>query len=177
MKNTFIFAIAIILAGGSGFILQRYLAENTVSTLTSRTSMARPDFAMKDLDGKLRDIKEWDGKIIILNFWATWCPPCLKEIPDLIKLQNLYGQQGLQIIGIAIDNDDDVRAFIKKTGINYPVMASQQAGELAGLYGNKIGGLPYTAIINRDGEITETIIGVLHMQRAEKILSALGLSI
>jgi thiol-disulfide isomerase/thioredoxin len=112
----------------------------------------------------------------MLNFWATWCGPCLKEIPDLIELQTRYGQQGLQIIGIAIDNEDDVREFAEKAGMNYPIMVSEQAAmELSSAYGNHIGGLPFTAVINRNGEITDTITGALDARRAKKILSSLGL--
>lgn len=183
MKNTLIFAIAITLAGISGFGLQRYLAKDPhdghnpaiIPTPKLVANTPRPDFAMPDLDGKLRDINEWDGKIIIINFWATWCAPCMEEIPDLIELQNRYGKQGLQVIGIAIDKEENVREFAKKMGINYPLMASETAGELSSLYGNHIGGLPFTAIINRDGKITEAIIGILDIPRAEKILSRLGI--
>jgi peroxiredoxin len=175
MKNALIFAVVIVLASISGFALQSYLAEDKARISKPENKILRPDFAMNDLDGKLRDIKEWDGKIIILNFWATWCAPCLKEIPDLIELQNRYGSLGLQIIGIAIDEEESVRKFVKKIGINYPVMASESAGELSSLYGNKIGGLPFTAVIDRSGIITDTVTGVLHRHTAEKILSELGL--
>lgn len=176
MKNALIFAVIMMFAGISGFALQRHLAEDASSIATTVTDTLRPEFAMTDLDGKLRDIKEWDGKIVMLNFWATWCAPCMKEIPDLIELQNHYGQQGLQIIGIAIDNEDTVRQFAEEIGINYPVMVSEQAAiELSNRYGNHIGGLPFTAVINRNGEITNTITGALNLQSTEKILSALGL--
>jgi peroxiredoxin len=176
MKNIFIFATIISLAGASGFALQRHLSDDTSNNISTQVSHTiRPDFSMMDLDGKLRDIKEWDGKIVLLNFWATWCAPCMKEIPDLIELQNRYGQQGLQVIGIAVDNEEAVREFTEKSGINYPVMASEMAGELSSLYGNQIGGLPFTAVINRNGEITGTITGVLDIPKAEEILSALGI--
>jgi len=178
MKNTLIFAVIVSLAGISGFALQRHLSESAASAPIPLTHIARPEFAMMDLDGELRDIKEWDGKVVMLNFWATWCAPCMKEIPDLIELQDRYGEQGMQIISIAIDNEEAVRDFAEKTGINYPVMVGEQtAMEISSQYGNHIGGLPFTAVINRDGEITETIMGALDLPRAQKILSALGLDI
>ena len=78
-----------------------------------------------DLDGNLRNIKEWDGKLILLNFWATWCPPCKKEIPVFIELQTAYKDQNFQIIGIAIDDEEAVAEFAKHIGINYPTLLTE----------------------------------------------------
>lgn len=181
MKNTLIFIIAIVIAGGSGFAIQRYLAKNEASQTsvakitTNNIGQQRPEFAMKDLDGKLRNIKEWDGKVILVNFWATWCPPCLKEMPYFVELQETYGEQGLQIIGIAIDDEEDARTFADDMGINYPIMAGElDTIDLSRRYGNRIGGLPYSVFINRKGEITDTITGELDKIKAEKILKKLG---
>ena len=187
MKNTLTFIIVIAIAGVSGFVMQRYLAKEEarqtaieINSMTANTAtnlgQIRPEFAMKDLDGELRNIKEWDGKIVLVNFWATWCPPCLKEMPYFVELQIEYGEQGFQIIGIAIDDEDAVRAFADDMDINYPIMAGElDTIDLARRYGNRIGGLPYSVVINRKGEITDTITGELDKIRAEKILKKLGL--
>ncbi len=179
MKNTLIFIIAITIAGGAGYGLQRYLTKQELQSKDLANPILgqiRPEFAMKDLDGKLRNIKEWDGKIVLLNFWATWCPPCLREMPYFVELQKTYGEQGFQIIGIAIDDEDAVRAFADEMDINYPIMAGElEAIELSKRYGNRVGGLPYSVLINRKGEITDTITGELHKIKAEEILKKVGL--
>ena len=81
----------------------------------------RPVFSMPDRYNKVRNIKEWHGKIILLNFWATWCPPCRKEMPAFIELQKKYGPQGFQIIGVALDETKLVNSFADKIGVNYPL--------------------------------------------------------
>jgi thiol-disulfide isomerase/thioredoxin len=182
VKNTILFATIISIAGVSGFAMQRYLAKEKINQTsianikTANLGQPRPEFAMKDLDGELRNIKEWDGKVVLVNFWATWCPPCLKEMPYFVELQKEYGEKGFQIIGIAIDDENDARTFANDMGINYPIMAGEiETIELSQRYGNHIGGLPYTVVINRKGEITDTIMGELDKIRAEKILKKLGL--
>jgi peroxiredoxin len=177
MKNTLIFIIVIILAGGAGFILQLNLYTKH-SQNDQVIGQQRPEFSAADLNGQLRNIKEWDGKLIFLNFWATWCQPCKKEIPDFIELQTTYDKQDFQIIGIAIDDEKSVREYARKTGINYPVMAVEFEGvALAKRYGNTTGGLPYTVIINRNGEISHTITGELSKKRAKKLMKELGIHI
>ena len=143
---------------------------------TGILGLQRPEFAAPDLDGELRNIKEWDGKIIFLNFWATWCPPCLKEIPEFIELQNTYGEQGFQIVGIAIDDEEAVRDYVEEVGMNYPSLVAEADGVLlAKRYGNGIGALPYTVIINRDGEISDTFRGELSKIRAKELLEERGI--
>jgi thiol-disulfide isomerase/thioredoxin len=181
MKNALIFIVITALAGGAGFGLQHYLSKQEVQykePVNTAVGQSRPEFAMKDLDGVVRNIKEWDGKIVLVNFWATWCPPCLKEMPYFVELQKQYGDQGFQIIGIAIDDEDAVRVFVDDMGINYPIMAGEiDTIELSRRYGNQIGGLPYSVVINRQGEITDTIMGELDKIKAEKILKKLGLKV
>jgi thiol-disulfide isomerase/thioredoxin len=181
MKNTLIFIIAIVIAGGSGFALQKSLKQKPVQPQSQNNpaiGQQRPEFAAPDLSGQQRNIKEWDGKVIFLNFWATWCPPCKKEIPDFIELQKDYGEQGFQIIGIAVDDEQAVREYATEIGINYPTMAVESEGVgLAKRYGNGIGALPYTVIINRDGEISNTIMGELSKKRAKELLDERGINL
>ena len=131
---------------------------------------------MVDINGQTRSITEWDGKIILLNFWATWCPPCLEEIPGFIELQEQYGDQGFQIIGIAADDEEAVREFAKEAKFNYPIIAAElEALALIGRYGNRSGGIPYSVFINREGEISDRIMGELSKIKAEQLLISLGL--
>jgi len=167
------------MAGSSGYAFQKYLNQPQIKTENNPAlGSQRPEFAAMDLDGEQRNIKEWDGKVILLNFWATWCPPCLKEIPEFIELQKAYGDQGFQIVGIAIDDEDAVREYVNEIGMNYPSLVVQDDGVmLAKRYGNDIGALPYSVIINRDGEISYTIKGELSKIRAKELLEERGINL
>ena len=177
MKNTLIFIVAVVIAGGSGIALQQYL--NQKQTITNpATGNLRPEFAAMDLNGQLRNIKEWDGDLIVLNFWATWCPPCRKEIPEFIELQQAYGDQGLQFIGLAIDNAEAVAEYAKDISMNYPNLIVEADGVvLAKHYGNGVGALPYTVFINRKGEISDTFKGELSKKHAKEILQKHGIKL
>ena len=179
MKNTLIFIVAIVIAGGSGFALQKHLNQPQVQKQNNPAiGSQRPEFSAMDSENQLRNIKEWDGKLILLNFWATWCPPCLKEIPDFIELQTAYGNQNFQVIGIALDNAEAVAKYMEEVGMNYPSLIVETDGVgLAKRYGNDIGALPYTAIINRNGEISNTITGELSKKRAKEILKEHGINL
>ena len=177
MKNTLIFMVAMLVAAGSGFALQKYLHQKKAQN-NPAIGMQRPEFAASDLNGELRNIKEWNGKLIFLNFWATWCPPCKKEIPAFIELQKAYGNQGFQIIGIAIDDEQAVADYAEQMGMNYPSLVAQADGVgLAKRYGNGMGILPYTVIINRSGEISNTIAGELSNIRAKELLEEHGIQL
>ncbi|MDH5484660.1 MAG: TlpA family protein disulfide reductase [Gammaproteobacteria bacterium] len=182
MKNSIIFIIVLILAGSAGFTAQRLmmnsdrqnlpiqLPEETASVIGQR----RPDFELNDIEGNPRNINEWNNKVILVNFWATWCPPCKKEIPAFMELQEQYADQGFQIIGIAIDNLDDVKDYVDTMGINYPVMAAElTAMEIARLYGNRINALPFSAFVDRNGIITHIKPGELSKEATEKLIQSL----
>lgn len=177
MKNTLIFIVAIIIAGSGGFVLHRYLNQKQ-DISNPMLGSQRPEFAVADLNGQMRNIKEWDGKLILLNFWATWCPPCKKEIPDFIKLQAAYGEQGFQIVGIAVDDKEAVEEYAQRMGMNYPSLIAEVEGvQLAQRYGNVAGALPYSVIINRTGEISSTIRGELSMFKAKELLENHGIQL
>ena len=108
-----------------------------------------PAFSLPDLNGKTVSLADLKGHVVILDFWATWCPPCRREIPDFVNLQNEYGSRGLQIVGIALDDQDKVEAFARENGMNYPVLIGSD--EIARRYGG-IDGIPTTFIIDRKGK-------------------------
>jgi peroxiredoxin len=114
----------------------------------------RPAFILPDLDHHLRDIAEWDGQTLIVNFWATWCPPCREEIPAFMRAREKFTDQNLEIIGIAIDQPDMVSQYAAEMGISYPLLYGQMdASEVNRLYGNTLGALPYTVFIDAAGKI------------------------
>jgi thiol-disulfide isomerase/thioredoxin len=120
---------------------------------------AAPDFTLESLDGKSVRLSDLRGKAVLLNFWATWCGPCKIETPWLVELQNQYGAQGLQVIGVAMDDSgkDDIAKFAKDMGVNYPVLLGKEA--VGDAYGG-VPALPESFFIGRDGKIVDKIIGL-----------------
>jgi thiol-disulfide isomerase/thioredoxin len=128
------------------------------SLLITKSSPA-PDFTLDSLDGKSMKLSDLRGKAVLLNFWATWCGPCKIETPWLVELQNQYGHDGLQVVGVEMGDDskDDITKFAKDMGINYPLLIGKEAvGEA---YGG-VPALPESFFIGRDGKIVDKIIGL-----------------
>src|SRR5712692_5771004 len=122
-------------------------------------STVAPDFTLESLDGKSMRLSDLRGKAVLLNFWATWCGPCKIETPWLVELQNQYGSQGLQIIGVEAGNDekDDIAKFVKDMGINYPILIGKES--VGDAYGG-VPALPETFFIGRDGKIVDKTMGL-----------------
>ena len=126
---------------------------------------------LPDMDGKSQALAQWRGKVMVVNFWATWCPPCLKEIPEFVRMQGKFGPRGLQFVGIAIDNPDKVREFAAKFKMNYPVLVGEmEAIELVRKVGNERGGLPFTVIMDRKGRLIGTELGGLNEQKLTALI-------
>lgn len=120
------------------------------------------DLSGTGLDGKPRQLSEWRGKIIVLNFWATWCPPCKEEIPLLIATQAGLGGRGVQIIGVAVDELPHVEAYQKQAGINYPILvADNHVYKVMQDYGNASAGLPFSVVIDAQGVVRYRKLGAL----------------
>ncbi len=142
-----------------------------VATPAAIVGARRPDFALPDYEGRMRRISEWDGKLLVLNFWATWCPPCLDEIPGFISLQSRYANRGVQFVGVAVDERENVVAFAKEVGLNYPSVQHPVATlDLMRAYGNTAGGLPYTVLVSPAGEILFSRAGTLPEREAEHLI-------
>ena len=134
----------------------------------------RPEFTLAGLDGKTYGPGAWAGKVLVLNFWATWCPPCREEIPDLMALQAAYGERGLQIVGIAIDDPKATQEYANRIKVNYPNLVGAWDGQrVAEDYGNRIGALPFTVIVDRHGRIAYTKPGQIARDEAEAIVISL----
>lgn len=134
----------------------------------------RPEFSLAGLDGKTYSPGAWAGKVLVLNFWATWCPPCREEIPDLMALQAAYGERGLQIVGIAIDDPKAAHEYATRLKVNYPTLVGTWEGQrVAEDYGNRIGALPFTVIVDRHDRIAYTKPGQIARDEAEAIVIAL----
>jgi peroxiredoxin len=122
-------------------------------------SITAPDFTLESLDGKSMRLSDLRGKAVLLNFWATWCEPCKIEMPWFVELQNEYGSQGLQVVGVAMDDSskEEIARFAKEMGVNYPILIGKEA------VGEDYGGvpaLPESFFISRDGRIVNRIMGL-----------------
>jgi peroxiredoxin len=141
------------------------------ASLTSHLTQSSPapDFSLVALDGKTMRLSDFRGKAVLLNFWATWCGPCKIEMPWLVDLQKQYGAQGLQIVGVAMDDasKEDIAKFASDMGVNYPILIGKEA------VGNDYGGvpaLPETFVIARDGKIVDKIIGIRGKAEFEDVI-------
>lgn len=136
----------------------------------------RPDFSLPDIEGKLRSAAEWDGKLLVINFWASWCEPCLREMPAFTRLQQHYDDQGVQFIGIAVDDSAAVGAFLEafETKMNYPMLlGDDDAYAVALAYGNQYGILPHTVIVDKTGRVAYTHFGSLTYEQGRLLIMGL----
>ena len=132
-----------------------------------------PSFSYPDLEGRQRSNGEFSDKILVLNFWATWCSPCRKETPEFVALQEAFADQ-VQFIGIAIDDEEPVREFAASFGVNYPLLLGDiGAVSLSRRLGNRYEGLPFTVVARRDGRVVLRHAGELQRAQLEPLLKQL----
>src|SRR5687768_3260418 len=128
-----------------------------------------PQFTLKDLNGRTVRLSDYKGKVVLINFWATWCPPCRAEMPDLVRLQREHGKEGLQIIGVTYppEKKERVRRFARSLKVNYPIILGTRQFKVRFSSDET---LPLTIVINRDGKVSDIISGILlHQEFEEKI--------
>ena len=137
-------------------------------------NVAAPAFRLTTLDGQPLSNDALLGRVVLVNFWATWCAPCREEMPEFIKAQKDFGAQGLQIVGIAIDSADKVRPFATEIGLNYPTLIGGfGAMELSRTLGNGVMALPFTVVLDRKGGIAHTQLGILKPERLASLMRQL----
>lgn len=129
-----------------------------------------PAFTLNDLDGKARDFSEWHGRHRMLNFWATWCAPCRREIPLLKAFQAAQADDGILVMGIAVDFAEDVVVYAKAAEFNYPILVGQEdAMAIAESSGLDFIAMPFTMIVSKDGELLSAYLGELHQSHLDTI--------
>ena len=129
---------------------------------------------LSDLSGNPRSVVEWQGRVLVCNFWATWCAPCREEIPLLVAARETYAAKGVEIVGIAIDSATKIVEYLRSVHISYPILLADATGmELMRALGNEAGGLPYTVFFDRDGRSAKRKLGALKAGEIDRILESL----
>lgn len=170
-RRVLLFLVVALLAGAAGALFSLLRPGSMDTGVASQVVMAT---RLADLKGQSQALSQWRGKVLIVNFWATWCAPCREEIPVFIKLQEKYRTQGLQFVGIAIDRRDPVEAFAREFGMNYPVLLGGiEAVEISRQAGNRVEALPFTLIIDRTGKIIGTELGNIKETKLEGMIKPL----
>jgi len=171
MTNKLTLIVAALLSLSAGMLFKYYQIQHTVQQQPASPLLS---IRLPDSEGKPRDLSEWQGDILIINFWATWCPPCLKEIPAFIKLQDELRDKPVQFIGIAIEDQASIVSFLQKKPINYPVLIGGDAAiRLSQQLGNVVNAVPFTLIVDRQGMIIHRHPGELSRQKLMQIVKPL----
>jgi peroxiredoxin len=159
IRRAFLIVAVALLAAAVGlyfFSYQRMALGGSLEQAQARVAR----LSLPDPAGRLQSLTQWQGKVVVLNFWATWCTPCREEVPGLVRIQRRFASNGLQIVGIAIDSADKVQKFSHEFDINYPLMIGEiDLIEITRQLGNKASGLPFTVILDRSGKITNVHLG------------------
>lgn len=166
--------IAMVISIMLVFGIERAHRAPVTTTAGKLQGQPAPDFTLNTLDGKKMTLSDFRGKAVLLNFWATWCEPCKVEMPWFVDLQKKYASQGLQVVGVAMDDSSpaDIESFAQKMGVNYPVLIGKE--EVGAQYGG-IEYLPSTFYIGRDGKILDHVFGLVSKSEIETdIQKALG---
>jgi thiol-disulfide isomerase/thioredoxin len=189
MKTSVYIAVAAI-AAAAGFLIYRHafqppLVDGQVAGPVAQVATqpapeesgaipaTLPDFTLGDLDGKPRSILSWPGKSMIVNFWATWCAPCRREIPLLGELQKQHGAEGFQVVGVAVDIREDVVKFAQEMQIGYPILTGEQDGLDAVMkFGQGSIGFPFTVFTDQQGRIVLFHLGEIKKAQADVLLGA-----
>ena len=148
-------------------------AEPQAETSSDGLPQTLPDFTLANLEGQPQSIRSWPGKSMIVNFWATWCAPCRREIPLLRKIQAEHGAEGFQVVGVAVDFRDDVLKYAKEIGIDYPVLVGEQDGmDAVTKFGRGSLGFPFTVFTDNQQRLVLFHLGEIHPPQAEVMLEA-----
>jgi peroxiredoxin len=155
-------AAVLALAGGVAF---------AVWDRAPRDASALFSLSLPDTSGQQQSLSQWRGKVVVVNFWATWCAPCREEMPEFVRAQREFGPRGLQFVGVAVDEPDKVVQFAKELELNYPALiGGYGAMELSKRLGNQLSALPFTIVIDRTGAVARTQLGPF---KADKLRSTI----
>jgi thiol-disulfide isomerase/thioredoxin len=164
-------AVAVVsLAAGFGYHLAQEAKARRAQAVVERVYATR----LGDLQGTLQHVEQWRGRVLVVNFWATWCAPCREEIPAFVRLQDSHRARGVLFVGIAIDQPENVVRFAREFRMNYPVLVGGLGAlDLLRQAGNQAGVLPYTVVIDRHGRLVSQHVGEMKSEQLEALLRPL----
>ncbi len=165
-KKTII--IAVLFIGGLIGLVNAFLPESGASQTPEKQQSAGKTFELKNLEGETISLEDYRGKVVLVNFWATWCPPCIKEIPDIVKLRNTYKDKNFEVIGIIVNSKEpQVKKMVQDFNISYPVLWADT--QVINDFG-PIRAIPRTFILDKEGRIVEDIEGMSHYANFEAMI-------
>jgi len=179
-----------VMAASSGYYLAMLLSSSSdqatfQSSVSATEALAadeldnlvgqpRPDYSLSDSNGVQVSAADFDGQVLLINFWATWCAPCVEEMPMLSELQQQYGKAGFQVVGIALDDPQKASKFAELLDITYPALFGTIDAVLVGReYGNRAGMLPYSVLVDRQGIVQWAYLGALQRPELETLIQSL----
>lgn len=173
MRSARVIALAAaVLAAAAGVFAYRAISDDR-SAAEAATELMR--LRLTDISRKEQSLDRWRGRVLVVNFWATWCEPCRKEIPTLLRMQAKYASNGMQTVGIFVDSVDKVQQFAAEYKIGYPlIMGNMAVIDLTRRLGNKAGGLPYTLVLDRSGKVVKTHLGGISEAELESAIKLAG---
>lgn len=177
MKRAFLWPLLgglVLLAAAAGYRLGVVGKNAEIPTAATATALPIFELALADLKGQAQSLAQWRGKVLIVNYWATWCLPCREEMPGFSRLQDKYRDKGVQFVGISIDTADKIIEFQKTTPVTYPLLIGDiTVMENSAKLGNSRQALPFTAVFDRDGRLSATKLGRLSEPELERQLAEL----
>ena len=167
-------SVAGLVALAAGFYFGRDTSEPSTRNVVGNDAAPLLGISLPDTKGHEQPLAQWKGKVLVVNFWATWCVPCREEMPEFVKAQQELGSRGVQFVGIAIDQPEKIDAFAAELQLNYPALVGGYGAiELSKVMGNRLGALPFTVIVNRAGTVAHTQLGPLKEAQLRPILGQL----
>ncbi len=157
-RQWIVLLVAGLIGGGLGLGISSFKFRTTPAQDTAVEQFFSQE--LRSPNGEIHPSKDWRGKILVLNYWASWCPPCVEEMPELVRVQTKYVDKNVLFVGIGVDSPSNIREFLSKTPVNYPiVLGGLEGATWAKSMGNPSSGLPFTVMIDTKGSIIKTKLG------------------
>lgn len=173
MKRIVVILLSLALLGlvlAAGYRFSR-MGDQEMSASSAGTRLLA--LTLPDLDTLPQALSQWRGQVLVVNYWATWCAPCRKEMPGFARLQNKYAGKGVQFVGISIDDADKVREFQSRIRVPYPLLiGGPESLAVTVELGNATMGLPFTVVIDQKGQVARTRLGLFNEQNLDELLTA-----
>ena len=159
----------------AGVLASLYLNTGVIETRQDQNAATSLDqINLLDLDGNKQSLSQWQGKVLLVNFWATWCPPCREEIPVFLSLRKKFSSDGFEVVGISIDDANKVKQYRRSMQIDYPLLDGEQSGmPLMVSLGNPTGGLPFSVLYDRSGDVVQIKTGAYGHQELQDLIEKL----